>query len=155
MSEKNAKNAGTDTNRQNNQAENLAKAVQLLQDVSQLLADNIELSGEGSASDLIVARLSKRKADDVILVCDIRVVSRNGEIARAYGENMLPSALAPHMLGQAHEGFANMLQATVVDPLVTSFQNHLAELAMESSPYEEMGGYKKILSNEEDPLLTT
>lgn len=155
MSAKTDKTAKTDTSQspENSTATNLAAAVSLLNEVSRLLAANIENTKEGSASDIIVGRLADRKADDVILACDVRVVCRNGEIARAYGENTLPSALAPHMLSHAHEGFDKLLQTTIVTPLVVSFQEHLASLALDNQSSREAIGIKTNLIDGEDPLL--
>lgn len=155
MNSKPAKTAKTDTSQSQeaNVATNLAKAVTLLNEANQLLAQNIESTGEGSQTDLIVGRLADRKADDVIIVCDVRVVCRNGEIARAYGENTLPAALAPHMLGHAHEGFDKLLGTTIVTPLVVSFQEYLTEIARNNQSSTEAIGIQTNLSEGEDPLL--
>jgi hypothetical protein len=111
----------------NNEPEALAKIAALLTDANYRFEKILEESPHGEASDVLVARLAKRNSDDVVLVCDIRLVSKNGEIFRVFGENTMPHALSPGMIGNAHETFDRMLDATVVRPLLVGFQNHLTE----------------------------
>lgn len=105
----------------------LAHIASLLAEANAGFEKILEKSPHGEASDALVARLAKRNSEDVVLVCDIRLVSKDGEIFRVFGENTMPHALSPGMVGTAHETFDRMLDATVVRPLVVGFQNHLTE----------------------------
>lgn len=105
----------------------LASLATLLAEVNYGFEQILENSPHGEASDALIARLARRNSDDVVLVCDIRLVSKEGEIFRVFGENTMPHALSPGMIGNAHETFDRMLDATVVKPLVVGFQNHLTE----------------------------
>jgi hypothetical protein len=110
--------------------ENLAKAAIQLGEANKHFLEVLSASGRGNATDAIVARLADRNADDVVLICDVRLVSRSGEICRIFGENTLPAALSPNMIGHSHEGFDRMLDTVLVKPLVISFQNHLSGLVV-------------------------
>jgi hypothetical protein len=125
MKKSDAKNEGTATLEQN-----IADAAVKLGEANKIFLEVLSSSGRGNATDAIVARLADRAADDVVLICDVRLVSKSGEICRIFGENTLPAALSPSMIGHAHEGFDRMLDTVLVKPLVVSFQDHLSGLAV-------------------------
>lgn len=98
-------------------------------ETEELLRRVLESTGEGSATDSSVARLVRNNSSDIVLVFDIRAISKDGEIVRLTGENALPQALEEHMLGQTHENFSRILDASIVTPLTACIQNHLSKLA--------------------------
>jgi hypothetical protein len=130
MSVSKDKNEKTGTNQTPTEAdvpELLAKAALLLAANQATFEKIISASGYGDATDVIVAKLAQRKLSDVVLISDIRLVSKEGEIARIFGENAMPNALDPGMIGYAHEGFDQLLQTVIIRPLLTAFQAHLSK----------------------------
>lgn len=138
-----------DTSRQNDK--DLASLCLELANVGKGLQDILEASGSGSRTDVAVARLEHQGQEDVVLVCDIKLVSRQGVIASIRSENTLPGALEPHMLGASHGNFCNMLEAVITNPLVSSFQAFLSKRAKNFKSEKDT---VQMISNMGDPDFT-
>lgn len=102
----------------------LAKANINVQDV-------LEQSGFGSRTDVALARLVERDDNALVLIADIKLVSKKGILADIASENTIPGALDPLMLGTAHGSLAKMIEAALVAPLLSAFQNFATKMARE------------------------
>ncbi len=125
----------------------LAQACLALSNAGKILADLLEASGSGSRTDVAMARLEHQGPEDVVLICDIKLVSKQGTIASISSENTLPGALEPHMLSASHGNFCNMLDAAITNPLVSGFQAFLAKKVRASKSEKDL---MESLSSDQD-----
>lgn len=126
------------TSPKNSREVSLAQACLALANVEKTLADLLDASGSGSRTDVALARLDHQEQEDVVLICDIKLVSKAGTIASVRSENTLPGALEPHMLSASHGNFCNMLDAVITNPLVSSFQAFLTKRARASKSDKDL-----------------
>lgn len=101
----------------------LAESSSNILDVLGTLVENLEI---GSRSDFLITKLQNRESDDMILYCDIKLITRQGLVANILAENTLPSATSPNNILNTHENFNQLLKATVIQPLTSSLQNFIS-----------------------------
>lgn len=128
--------AEPDTNKARTE-EILAETCSSLAVISNQLSDLLDQTGAGNRNDVAVARLMNRSEEDVVLICNITLVSKNGVIASIESENTLPGALEPHMLSASSGNFCNMIDAVITNPLVSSFQAYVTDRAREHKSVSE------------------
>lgn len=117
----------------------LAKIASSLSENGVLLSKLIEATGNGSRTDVAVARLEDKDINDVVLVADIQLVSKRGVISSVSLENTIPGALEPSLLGGAHDALNKVIDASLVSPLLNAFQALAAKIARENKESQDIG----------------
>ncbi len=128
----------------------LAKLCEQFAMANSILENILEATGEGGRTDVALARSGRQDDDDVVLICDIKLVNKkHGNIASIRSENTLPGAINTRMLSASHGNFCNLLEAVVLNPLVSSFQSFLADRTKDQND-EMSGGLGGDLSSHPD-----